>query len=147
MANPSVQEITAQLVVLTDQVQTLTARLLIAEQNATLQAQMGTRGGGGGDSSIFDKKKLYPRELKEARSFRTWSERVLAWISMDKEEIGQTFKRVGRQDDPLDVSALTVIQAAYNKAIYGHVRALTEGFRKAAKVVRLTAAPLSMSIH
>ena len=111
MANPSVQEITAQLVVLTDQVQTLTARLLIAEQNATLQAQMGTRGGGGGDSSIFDKKKLYPRELKEAGSFRTWSERVLAWISMDNEEIGQAFKRAGRQDDPLDVSALTVIQA------------------------------------
>lgn len=137
MANPSVQEITAQLVVLTDQVQTLTARLLIAEQNATLQSQMGSRVGGGGDSSIFDKKKLYPRELKEAGSFRTWSERVLAWISMDNDEIGQAFKRAGRQDDPLDVSALTVTQAAYNKAIYGHPRALTEGFRKAAKVDRL----------
>ena len=76
MASPSVQEITAQLVVLTDQVQTLSTRLLLAEQNATLQAQQGMREeGGGGDSSIFDKKKLYPRELKEAGSFRTWSER------------------------------------------------------------------------
>ena len=68
--------------VLTDHVQTLTVRLLVAEQNATLQAQFGMRGGGG-DSGIFDKKKLYPRELKESASFRSWSERFLAWISMD----------------------------------------------------------------
>ena len=66
MANASGQEITAQLVVLTDQVQTLSARLQVAEQIALLHAQ-GVQGGrGGGDSSIFDKKKLYPRELKEA---------------------------------------------------------------------------------
>ena len=56
---------------------------------------------------------------------------------MDNEEIGQAFKRAGRQEDPLDVSGLIVIQAQYSKAIYGHLRALTEGFRKAAKVVRL----------
>ena len=56
MANPSVAEITAQLVVLTDQVQTSSARLLVAEQNVTLQAQSGMRGGG--DSGIFDKKKI-----------------------------------------------------------------------------------------
>ena len=85
MAAPSVQEITAQLVVLTDQVQTLSTRLLVAEQNATLQQGMR---GGGGDSSIFDKKKLYPREFKDTGSFKTWSERVLAWIAMDNEEIG-----------------------------------------------------------
>ena len=55
----SIAEITAQLVVLTDQVQTLMARLLVAEQNVTLQAQSRMRGRG--DSGIFDKKKLYPR--------------------------------------------------------------------------------------
>ena len=81
MATPSVAEITAQLVVPTDQVQTLSSHLLIAEQNAILQAQSGMRGGG--DSGIFDMKKLYPRELKESGSFRSWSERVLARISMD----------------------------------------------------------------
>ena len=112
MENPSVQEITAQLVVLTDQVQTLSTRLLVAEQNATLQQGM-RGGGGGGDSSIFDKKKLYPRELKEAGSFRTWSERVLAWISMDNEEIGQAFKRAGKQEDPLDVPAAEFLQQSH----------------------------------
>ena len=90
----------------------------------------------GGDRGIFDKKKLYPREFKESASIRSWSERFLAWIAMDNEEIGQVFKRASKQEDPLDVSGLAVIQIAYSKAIYGHLRALTEGFRKAAKVVR-----------
>ena len=61
MAAPSLQEITAQLVVLTDHAQTLSAHLLVAEQNAAVQTQQGMRGGGGGgggDSSIFDKKEL-----------------------------------------------------------------------------------------
>ena len=37
----------------------------------------------------------------------------------------------------MDCTGLTVIQLAYSKAIYGHLRFLTEGFRKAAKIVRL----------
>ena len=37
----------------------------------------------------------------------------------------------------MDVSGLTPIQESYSKAIYGHLRALTEGFRKASKIVRL----------
>ena len=46
-------------------------------------------------------------------------------------------ERAGKQEDPLDVSAFTPIQMSYNKAIYGHLRALTEGIRKASKIVRL----------
>ena len=56
---------------------------------------------------------------------------------MDNEEIGQAFKRAGKQEDPLDVSGLTPLQSSYSKAICGHLRALTEGFRKAATIVRL----------
>ena len=126
-------ELTAQIVSLTDQIQTLTNRLSIAEQNALLQAQ----GSKGGDAGVFDKKRLYPKELKEAGSFRSRSERFLAWLDMDNEEIGAAFKRAGRQDNPLDTSGLTPLQASYSKAIYGHLRSLTEGFRKARKVVRL----------
>ena len=47
------------------------------------------------------------------------------------------FKRAVKQDDPLDVFGLPPIQTACSKAIYGHLRALTGGFRKAAKIVRL----------
>ena len=56
---------------------------------------------------------------------------------MDNEEIGQAFKRAGKQEDLLDVYGLTPLQSAYSKAIYGHLRALTEGFSKAAKIVTL----------
>ena len=56
---------------------------------------------------------------------------------MDDEEIGQAIHRAGKQEDPLDVSGLTVIQLAYSKAVYGHLRALAGGYRKAAKIVRL----------
>ena len=74
MASPSIAELTAQVVTLTDQVTTLTSRLTIAEQNQTLHtAQVGSRGGG--DAGVFDKKRLYTKELKEAGSFRSWSER------------------------------------------------------------------------
>ena len=48
---------------------------------------------------------------------------------MDKEEISMASKRAGKHDDPLDVSGLTPIQTVYSKAIYGHLRALTKGFR------------------
>ena len=127
-------ELTAQIIILTDQIQSLTNRVSIAEQNVTLQTQGGSRGG---DSGIFDKKKLYPKDLKDGSSFRTWSERFLAWVTMDSEEIGKAFTKAGRQDDPLDISGLNPLQLSYNKAIYGHLRALTEGFRKASKIVRL----------
>ena len=90
-----------------------------------------------GDSGIFDKKKLYPKELKENTSFRTWSERFISWVSMDDADIGRAFLRAGKRDQPLDVSGLTEVQARYSSALYGHLRALTEGFRKAAKIVRL----------
>ena len=127
MASPSIAELTAQVTALTDQLNTLTSRLSIAEQNQTLHAaQAGSRGGG--DAGVFDKKRLYPKELKEASSFRSWSERFLAWLEMDNEEIGLAFKRAGRQDNPLDISGLTPLR---------HLRSLTEGFRKASKVVRL----------
>ena len=56
---------------------------------------------------------------------------------MDSEEIGEAFKRAGKQEDPLDTTGLTPLQSAYAKAIFGHLRSLTEGFRKAAKVVLL----------
>ena len=47
-------ELTAQIVVLTDQVQTLSNRLNIAEQNQTLQHA----GSKGGEQGVFDKKRL-----------------------------------------------------------------------------------------
>ena len=113
-------ELTAQIIILTDQIQTLNNRVSIAEQNASLQTQGGSRGG---DSGVFDEKKLYPKDLKDGSSFRTWSERFLAWVTMDNEEIGKTVTKAGRQEDPLDVSGLTPIQLSYSKAIYGHLRA------------------------
>ena len=127
-------ELTAQIVILIDQIQTLSNRLNIAEQNAMSQAQGKSRGR---DSGVFDKKKLYSKDLKDGSSFCTWSERFLAWVTMDNEDIGKAFTRAGKQDDCLDVSGLTQMQVAYSKAIYGHLRALTERFRKASKIVRL----------
>ena len=56
---------------------------------------------------------------------------------MDNAEIGQAFLRGGKQEDPLDTSGLTVRQLAYSKAVYRHLRALTEGYRKASNIVRL----------
>ena len=114
MAAASHDELTAQIIILTDQILTLINRVSIAEQNATLQAQGGSRGG---DSGIFDKKKLYQKALKDGSSFRTWSERFLAWVTMDNQEIGSAFTKAGRQEDPLDVSSLTPLQVSYNKAI------------------------------
>ena len=130
----SKHELINQVVQLTDQLQTLSARLQVAENNVTMQTLSGPRGG---DGSVFDKKRLYPKELKDNSSFRSWSERFLAWLSLDNAEIGHAFLRAGKQEDPLDTSGLTVIQLAYSKAVYGHLRALTEGYRKASKIVRL----------
>ena len=57
---------------------------------------------------------------------------------MDDAEIARPFRRAGKQEQPLDTSGLTEIQAIYSRALYGHLRALTDGFRKAAKIVRQT---------
>ena len=54
-------ELTGLTIILTDQIQTLSNRLNIAEQNAMLQAQGGSRGG---DSGVFSKKKLYPKDFE-----------------------------------------------------------------------------------
>ena len=102
MASPmaSMAELTAQVVALTDQVATLMTRVAVAEQNVTMSAQ-GPRNQMSGDSGIFDKKKLYPKELKENTSFRTWSERFIAWVSMDDADIGRAFLRAGKQDQTI----------------------------------------------
>ena len=50
--------------------------------------------------------------------------------------MGRAFVRAGKQEQPLDVSSLSEFQISYSKAIYGCLRALTENFRKAFKVVR-----------
>jgi hypothetical protein len=72
MVSPSasVAELTAQVVALTDQFATLITRVAVAEHNVTMSAQ-GPRNHMSGDSGIFDKKTLYPKELKENISFRT----------------------------------------------------------------------------
>ena len=83
---------------------------------------------------------LYPKELKENTSFRSWSERFIAWVAMDNEEIARAFHRAGKQEQPLDVSGLSDLQSSYSGALYGHLRSLTEGYRKAAKIVRIVKA-------
>ena len=89
----SIQELTAQVVALTDQVQTLTGRLQVAEQSFTAQVSKG----GGSDSGVFDKKRLYPKEFKETTSFRSWAERFIAWLAMDDDEVARAFTRAGNE--------------------------------------------------
>ena len=48
-----------------------------------------------------------------------------------------SFFCTGKQDHPLDVINLTPLRMAYSKAIYGHLRSFTEGFRKASEIIRL----------
>ena len=106
----TLQELTAQVVALTAEVQSLTGRLTVAEQAASAQqAQGGTGGNGGGGAGVFDKKRLYPKELKETTSFRTWSERFIAWITMDNEDVGKAFAKAARQEKTLDLSGLTTL--------------------------------------
>ena len=64
----SVEELAAQVVALIDRVQILTMRIGAAEHHA-----IGPRAGHSSDSGIFDKRKLYPKELKENTSFKIWS--------------------------------------------------------------------------
>ena len=127
------QELTAQVVALTDQVQTLSSHVQVAEGLATLHHGAG----GKKESGVFDVKRLYPKEFKETTSFRSLSERFIAWPAMDNEEVAQAFTRAGKQEQPLDTSGLSDLQSAYSKAVYGHLRSLTKNCRKAAKVVRL----------
>ena len=87
-----IAELTAQVVALTDQVHTLTSRVIVAEQNVTMSV---TRTGGS-DSGVFDKKRLYPKELKDNTSFRSWSEQFKAWVAMDNGYVGRTFLRAGK---------------------------------------------------
>ena len=82
----SVAELTARVVALTDQVQTLTMRIGAAEHHA-----IAPRAGQSSDSGIFDKRKLYPKELKESTSLKTWSERFIACVAMENEAIAQAF--------------------------------------------------------
>ena len=62
---------------------------------------------------MFNKRKLYPKELKENTSFQSWAERFFAWVAMDEEEIARAFHRAGQQKQPLDTSGLTERQASY----------------------------------
>ena len=128
---------TAQVVALTDQEQTLTSRVAVAEQNVTMSS---TRTGASNDIGIFDKRKLYPTELRENTAFWSWSERFIAWVAMGKEEIACAFYRAGKQEQLLDTAGLTERQVSYSSALYGHLRLLTEGYRKAAKIVRFVKA-------
>ena len=116
----SIAELTAQVVALTDQVQTLTMRVGAAEHHAVAPRS----GPQSSDSGIFDKRKLYPKELRETSSFRTWSERFIAWVAMENDEIAQAFVRAGKQEQPLDMTGLTPEQLAYSNALYGHLLSL-----------------------
>ena len=124
---------TAQIVAVTTEVQVLKSCLMVAEQNLTLSQGSGNKNVGG----VFDKKRLYPSQLKESSSFRSWAERFLSWLEMDNAEIAKAFRKGGKQEAPLDLTGLSGEQVAYSKAIYGHLRALTEVHNKAAKIVRL----------
>ena len=133
----SLQELTNQVVALTAEVQGLTNRLAIAEQQAGGAQQVQGNGGNGGGAGVFDKKRLYPKDLKDTTGFRSWAERFIAWISMDNEEIGKAFAKAAKQEKTLDLSGFTPLQVSYSKAVYNHLAGLTEGFKKAARIVRL----------
>ena len=132
------QELTNQLVALTDSNNKLAQRLDLAEaelvrQKSLVAAAQG-HGGQGGGAGVFDKKRLYPKELKEHTVFRTWAERFIAWMAMDSRNVATGFERATKVKEfiepPVDES-----QKAYSEAIYGHLRMLTEGHKKAAKIV------------
>ena len=132
----SLAEITQQVVSLTTEVATLTSRLAAAEQ-AAQSSQKGSGKGGGGGSGVFDKKRLYPKDLKDTTPFRSWADRFIAWVGMDNREIATAFTRAAKQEGKLDLAGLTEEQVNYSRAIYGHLRAPTEGYKRASKIVRL----------
>ena len=71
---------------LTDQIIQLGQRLGLAEaeviRQKTLIKELQTSGGsreqGQGQSSVFDKKRLYPKDLREGSNFKRWSEWFVA---------------------------------------------------------------------
>ena len=91
MANA--QELTAQIVGLTSEVQTLKNRVAVAEQNLAALIGHGQGSGHcGGNSGVFDKKRLHPEELKEEKYFKSWAEDVIQWIGMDNDEVASAFE-------------------------------------------------------
>ena len=111
----SIAELTVQVVASTDQVHTLMTRVAVAEQNVTMSA-LRTRGSK--DSGIFDKKRLYSKALKENTSFRSWSERFIAWVAVDNEEIARAFHRVVKQEQLFDVSGLSGFESSFLSAVW-----------------------------
>ena len=97
----SIAELTAQVVALTAEVQTLTTRWGVAEQAVATAGGQQQQGTGGGSAGVFDKKRLCPKELKDCTVFRTWAERFVSWVTMDNEEVGKAFERAARQDKTL----------------------------------------------
>ena len=95
------QELTNQLVALTDANNALAKRLDLAEVELVRQKGLVTagqgHGGQGGGSGVFDNKRLYPKELKEHTVFRTWAERFIAWIAMDSRNMATGFERAAKQ--------------------------------------------------
>ena len=54
---------------------------------------------------------------------------------MDDVAVGKFFEDAGKATEKIDLPA-DVTELAYTKAIYAHLRSLTEGFKKAARIVR-----------
>ena len=141
MAN--VQEITAQVVSRTRDIQVLKNRLAVTEQDlsAVGTASPSSAGpGNSGNSGVFDKKRLYPEKLKDGKDFRSWAEDVLQWIAMDNDEIAKAFEKAGKQEQALNLGDMNQQQAAYAKAVHAHLRSLTQGMKKAARIVRSVSA-------
>ena len=133
----SVEELTAQLVALTSEVQTLRNRVAVAEQNLAASAGQNAGGGAhGSNSGVFDKKRLYPEKLKEEKYFTSWADDVLQWIALDNEDVAKAFDKAGKQEEPLALGDLSATQLSYSKAVYSHLRSLTQGLKTAARIVR-----------
>ena len=93
----SAAEMTAQIVSFTDTNNALAQRLDNAEREigrlSVGAARTQSAGDGSGKDGIFDKKRLYPKELQETTSFKSWADRFLSWLKMDSEVIGNAFLR------------------------------------------------------
>ena len=75
----SAQEMTAQIVALTDTNNALATRHDAAEGQITRlisagQTRVQSTGDSSGKDGIFDKKRLCPKELRETTSFNSWSD-------------------------------------------------------------------------
>ena len=134
----SVEQLTRQVVALTTEVGTLANRLVFTEQEIVRRGTGAPAGNGkkGGGSGVFDQKKLYPKDLKESASFRSWASRFIAWLRMDSSEIAAMYETVAKTKVKAPMPS-DPQQAAYARAIYAHLRSLTEGYKKAAKIIRV----------